>query len=247
MSAYGTYDSEYGVADEGAPFSNFENAFSEKAVRMGFIRKVYGILMVQLAITLGFIALFLYVPAVKKFTSTHIELFWIALVLMFILMIILVCCDKVRRTSPTNIFILMAFTVLESFLLGFAAGGYDSDEVVMAVGICAVVSLGLTIFAFQTKWDFTLCGGFLFVSVLILILFGFICIFIPGRVVSLVYASLGALIFSLYLVYDTQLMIGGSHRYSISPEEYIFAALNLYLDIINLFLFILQIISSAKD
>ncbi|XP_076337101.1 protein lifeguard 1-like isoform X2 [Tachypleus tridentatus] len=231
MSAYGTYDAEYGAADEGVPFSNFENSFSEKTIRMGFIRKVYGILMVQLSITLGFIALFLYVPKVQKFTATHIELFWIALVLMFILMIVLVCCDKVRRTSPTNIFILIAFTVLESFLLGFAAGGYKADEVVMAVGICAVVSLGLTIFAFQTKWDFTMCGGFLFVAVLILFVFGFICIFIPGR----------------YLVYDTQLMIGGNHRYSISPEEYIFAALNLYLDIINLFLFILQIISSARD
>ena len=49
-----------------------------------------------------------------------------------------------------------------------------------------------------------------------------------------------------YLVYDTQIMMGGGKMYSISPEEYIFAALNLYLDIINLFLYILQIISAAR-
>lgn len=43
-----------------------------------------------------------------------------------------------------------------------------------------------------------------------------------------------------YLVFDTQLMLGGKHRYALSPEEYIFAALNLYLDIINMFLYILS-------
>jgi FtsH-binding integral membrane protein len=50
-----------------------------------------------------------------------------------------------------------------------------------------------------------------------------------------------------YLVFDTQLMMGGKHRYSLSPEEYIFAALNLYLDIINLFLYILSIIGMSRD
>ena len=50
-----------------------------------------------------------------------------------------------------------------------------------------------------------------------------------------------------YIVFDTQMMLGGKHKYSVSPEEYIFAALNLYLDIVNLFLFLLSIIGSARD
>ena len=60
------------------------------------------------------------------------------------------------------------------------------------------------------------------------------------------YGCIGALIFSLYIVYDTQLMMGGKHKYSLSPEEYIFAALNLYLDIINLFLYLLSIFGNSK-
>ena len=51
----------------------------------------------------------------------------------------------------------------------------------------------------------------------------------------------GALLFSCYLVYDTQLMMGGGHAYSLSPEEYVFAALNIYLDVVNIFLCILGI------
>lgn len=53
--------------------------------------------------------------------------------------------------------------------------------------------------------------------------------------------------FTRYLVYDTQLMMGGKHKYSISPEEYIFAALNLYLDIVNIFLYILTIIGASRS
>ncbi len=61
------------------------------------------------------------------------------------------------------------------------------------------------------------------------------------------YASAGALIFSMYIVYDTQLMMGGNHKLSIDPEEYVFAALSLYLDIVNLFLYILTIIGAARS
>jgi len=61
-----------------------------------------------------------------------------------------------------------------------------------------------------------------------------------GKAVSVV------LIIVQYLVVDTQLMVGGHHKYSLSPEEYIFAALNLYLDIINLFMFILSIVGAAR-
>nr|CAI5839935.1 unnamed protein product [Callosobruchus analis] len=90
-------------------------------------------------------------------------------------------------------------------------------------------------------------GGVLFVAALILFLFGIIAIFIRSNIVNLIYASLGALIFSVYLVYDTQLMMGGKHKYSISPEEYIFAAINIYIDIVNIFMFVLQIIGHTRD
>lgn len=50
----------------------------------------------------------------------------------------------------------------------------------------------------------------------------------------------------LYLIFDTQLIIGGRHKFAITPEEYIFAALTLYVDVITLFLYILEIVSRAS-
>ena len=76
------------------------------------------------------------------------------------------------------------------------------------------------------------------------------------------------MIFSLFIVFDTQLLIGGNHKvrqrksrqhllelfaanplsqYSLEPEEYVFAALSLYLDIVNLFLYLLVIIGVSGE
>ena len=61
------------------------------------------------------------------------------------------------------------------------------------------------------------------------------------------YGVAGALIFSLYIIYDTQLMMGGKHEYALDPEEYVFASLNIYLDVINLFLYILMIVGGSRS
>jgi FtsH-binding integral membrane protein len=60
-----------------------------------------------------------------------------------------------------------------------------------------------------------------------------------------VYAWLAAVLFSLFLAYDTQLLVGG-RRYELSPEEYIFGALNLYLDVVYLFLIILSLVGGGS-
>lgn len=221
--------------------------FSDKSIRNGFIRKVYSILMVQLLITLGMIALFLYHQPTTKFVRSHPELFWICFVAVIVLIICMACCTNVRRKAPLNFIFLFLFTIAEGFLLATAASTYKSEEVLLAVGITAAVCLALTLFAFQTKFDFTGLHSILFVALIIFLIFGIIAMIWHGKTMTLVYASLGALLFSIYLIYDTQMMIGGNHKYSISPEEYIFAALNLYIDVINIFIYILAIIGTSRD
>lgn len=121
-------------------------------------------------------------------------------------------------------------------------------QVMLAVGICAVLCFALTVFAFQTKIDFTVMGGILMAACLILFIFGIVLMFFtPSKPVRLIYAGFGTFLFSVYLIYDTQLMVGGSHKYSISPEEYVFAALNIYLDIVTIFIYILSIIGETRD
>ncbi|XP_052253427.1 protein lifeguard 1-like [Dreissena polymorpha] len=230
--------------EERSHFANDDfSGFSEKEVRHGFIRKVYGILMAQLVITFAIMCIFIYSEPVKEFVHDpkNVWLMIVVMVATFVVLIALACCPNVRRSFPTNMILLTVFTVLEGFMLGVVSGKYKTEYVLMAVGITAVVTLSLTIFAFQTKWDFTMMGGLLFVLLIVLFCFGILCAIFRSDIANIVYSCLGALLFSAYLVFDTQMMMGGKHQYAISPEEYIFAALNLYLDIINLFLFILAI------
>ncbi|XP_058837019.1 protein lifeguard 2-like [Topomyia yanbarensis] len=235
----------YGIYPDPEDQSVKRFEFSDEIIRRGFIRKVYSILTVQLGITIGFIALFMYHEPTKLLVQQNPQLFWVALGIMLITLISMACCSSVRRQTPVNYIFLILFTIAESFLLGVTAAHFSSEEVLFAICITAIVCFGLTMFAFQTKCDFTVLGGVLFVAILILLLFGIISIFFPGKTITLVYASCAALLFSIYLVYDTQRMMGGEHQHSISPDEYIFATLSLYLDIINIFLSILTLLTRS--
>merc|ERR1719343_1370915 len=62
----------------------------------------------------------------------------------------------------------------------------------------------------------------------------------------MMYDFVGVLLFTFYIVYDTQLIIGGSHKVQFSIDDYCFAALNLYLDVINLFQQILRLLGDQK-
>ena len=56
----------------------------------------------------------------------------------------------------------------------------------------------------------------------------------------LIYALIGTLLFAGFIVYDTQLIVGGKHKkLQFGIDDYVFAALNLYLDVINMFYYLL--------
>lgn len=224
-----------------------DNVFSDSSIRRGFIRKVYLTLMVQLLVTVGIICAFLFWPALKSWTWQNYWFSYTMMVVVMVLVVALACCDNLRRQVPLNFIALSLFTVAEGLMLGAVAAYYDAEAVLWAMSATALVSLALSLFAFQTKWDFTMLNGCLWVSLWTLISFGLLCAILRTQYVYIVYACLGTLIFSLYLVFDTQLIVGGKHRrYEVSPEEYVFAALNLYLDIVNLFLMLLQLIGLCR-
>lgn len=221
--------------------------FSDKSIRQKFISKVYCILMFQLLITLGFVSLGTFHEPTKLFIKSNPMLSILAIVVTFGTLIALACCENLRRNSPTNFILLFVFTIAESFLLAVTVSRYYPSQVLMALGLTTLICFALTVFALQTKIDFTVMGGFLMVAAIVLLVVSIVAMFFPGKLMTLIIASAGAIIFSLYLIYDTQMMVGGDHKYSISPEEYVFAALTIYVDVINIFIYILTIIGASGD
>lgn len=137
--------------------------------------------------------------------------------------------------------LLLSFFFSAAYLIGVVSSFYNTNAVLIAFGICMGVTIGLTIFACQTKIDFTVCAGVLVSLLWSLIIFGFLMIWFRSQALMTFYAWIGAFIFSCFIVVDTQMIVGGKHALQFTPDDYIAAALNLYLDIVNLFLYILRI------
>lgn len=188
--------------------------------------------MAQLLMTFAIIVVFMFNDTLKVIVVTNPVIFWPAFIVLLVTMLIMACCDDVRREIPLNYISLAIFTLAESLLLAIVTCQYDSLEILLAVATTAAICLTLSLYAWQTKYDFTMMGLF--------------TIFLPLRGLLLVYSSFGVVLFGVYMIYDTQLMMGGQYKYSVNPEEYVFAALNLYLDIINIFLHILSLVMSGR-
>ncbi|GCB68629.1 protein lifeguard 1-like [Scyliorhinus torazame] len=220
--------------------------FEDKNIRRAFIRKVYMVLTLQLLVTFIFVCVCTFVSDAKRFVRRTPWIYYASYGVFFVTLIALSCCGQIRRKHPWNLIALSILTLSMSYMAGMIASFYSTDSVVMAVGITAAVCFTVVIFSMQTKYDFTSCMGVMLVSAVVLFFFGILCIFIQNRILQIVYASVGALIFTVFLAIDTQ-MILGNKQLVISPEEYVFAALNLYTDIINIFMFLMTIIGSTRE
>ena len=104
----------------------------------------------------------------------------------------------------------------------------------------------LVLFAAQTAVDFTTMHGMLFTLLVGLIVMGILGVWFASDFIRIVYATLGAVIFSAYLVADVQTIMGGK-TYRIGPDEHVFAAVVVFLDVMNLFLMVLNLVGFARE
>ncbi|KAL5010826.1 hypothetical protein ScPMuIL_013131 [Solemya velum] len=154
-------------------------SFSDKAIRHAFIKKVYLILMTQLLITFAFICMFSLIPSVKQWLRTDgAWCYYVSYGTFLVTYFVLVCCPSVRRKFPGNFICLLIFTLAFSYLVGTISSFYDTGSVFVAAGITAAVCLSISLFAIQTKIDFTMCTGLLFALMMVLIFFGFSCLIV---------------------------------------------------------------------
>jgi hypothetical protein len=87
--------------------------------------------------------------------------------------------------------------------VGYVIILYDPAVVIMAAFMTLGITVALTIYAFLTKEDFTVCGGMLFIMISALLMFGLFTIFVGGVFLHKVYCLIGACIYGIYIVYDT--------------------------------------------
>jgi FtsH-binding integral membrane protein len=209
-------------------------------IRNQFIRKVYTILTVQLIATGGVSCVSFFNEGYKTWIQSHEGLVWGSLIGS---MVFLGLTFWKRKSYPTNMLFLSLFTLTEAYTISVIVSFYKSTVVLQAVLITAGIFIFLTAFACQTRYDFTSWMPYLFGALWGLLMFGLVAVFFPyNSTVELIYGGVAALLFSGYILVDTQLVLRRHH-----VEEEIAAAISLYLDIINLFLAILRILNSQQN
>lgn len=207
-------------------------------IRMAFLRKVYGLLGIQLLITTLFAACCMFTPIIRFYIHNNEWLMSVAFIASLGLIIAL---HIKRRETPLNFILLALFTVVQAYTVGVICTYFDQLAVIQAFFITFSVVAFLTLYTLQTKRDFSSWGVGLFAAIWVLLIAGMLQIFMGTTVMELGISVGGALIFSLFIMFDTQMIMQ-----KVSPEEYILATINLYLDIINLFMYILRILESSR-
>lgn len=207
------------------------SADSSRAHLMSFLKATYQLFAGSLlAATAGaYIGL--------DMVATIASWYWGLVILEFILLFGLFA---VKNKPGINLAVLFGFT----FISGLTITPLLSNILLMPSGASIVAQAflmtsvafgGISVFAMTTKRDFSGMGKMLFIALIILIVGSISNIFFQSPLLQLGIAGVGALLFSAFILYDTQQIIKGGFE---TPIE---AAIALYLDFFNLFVMLLQL------
>ena len=139
-----------------------------------------------------------------------------------------------------NLALLFAFTFLTGLtltpLLSAVLGMPNGASAVVSAFLMTTIIFGaMSVYAMKTSRDLASWGRVLFISVIVILIGSVVNIFLGSSLLQVGIAAIATLIFSLYIAFDTQMLLRGAFS---SPVE---AAIALYLDVLNIFISLLQL------
>ena len=214
----------------------------------GFLVKVYGIISVQLLITLIVILIF-QKESIKNYFIEHESLTGVLNFLcvcgFIVTLIILAVKQDLSKQVPYNYISLFIMTIFLSFMCAFFSLNFSVESVIFCIVLTAISSIAITIYAYYSTTNWGTIKALLFVIIGQSGGFIFFMLIFNNPVTEMVMCLFGTLLFGVYLVYDTQIIM---RKYGTvyGVDDYIFASIQIYLDIINLFMIILSAFGNNK-
>ena len=208
--------------------------------RKAFIKKVYVLLCLELTWTVIFSGTVVGVPVLREGIKKTKGLVIASCVICVALVIAILTNKKLAKRVPYNYVAILFFCLFESYVVAFICAYYEPVVVFCAVLVTMSVALSLTFYAWKTKTDFTASRGILVSIAMSLLVSGFLMIFFYSHYASLIFCEFVVIIYSIFIVYDTQLIAGGRYE-EITFDDYIIASLILFVDIVGLLVYILTL------
>ncbi|XP_076681197.1 protein lifeguard 3-like [Andrena cerasifolii] len=222
--------------------------FKEANVRRSFVRKVFCILTLQLLFTSCVIAIFLFVDAARKFMIMHWYLWIIAMICFTISYCAISLSETVRRKAPFNYIWLIKLTLAMSYLAAFSSVAYEIETIFMALGMTTLITFGVGLLATFSKFDLTMRTGMVMIvglaSIVSIFVMVIVLMFTYIKVFHLLISIIGMVLLSMYLYFDVQTIMGG-RRIELNPDEVIFATVQIYVDVVLLYQYVLMFMARA--
>ena len=209
--------------------------------RATLVRRTYGLVFLSIIVTMLGVAFTSTQPGLQAAVIQHPFITFIAMFApLFMVM-------RDPRTFPKNIILTFLFTFIEGIYIApflfFAET--RSPGIVGQAGLLTLTAFGaLTLFTVASRRDFSAWGSFFFVGLIVLLLTSLLnAFFFHSTTAGLWIAAGGVLVFSGLLVFDTWRITRSGQ---LGPEDYAMAAVTIYLDLLNMFMFILSLLGGNR-
>jgi FtsH-binding integral membrane protein len=213
------------------------------------MRKVYVWMSLALAIT-GFTAYGVATsPSLMQAIYANQFFFWGLIIAEFALVIgVSAAIDRLSLATATLMFIL--YSVINGALLSYIFIVYTASSVSTAFFITAGTFAAMALYGYTTKTDLTSWGKLLLMALIGLIIATLVNVFVKSSTFDLILSYVGVLIFVGLTAYDSQkikqMLLEAPDAGEAAQKVALLGALSLYLDFINLFLYLLRIFGKRE-
>ena len=217
------------------PMPQAGSAVAESQNRV--LRNTYWLLALSMLPTIAGAWVGMQMNFIRMFAAAPV----MAPLLMFGVMIGALFAVTALRNSAWGVPALFGFTFIAGLMLApilSVAGGFRNGGqlVALAGGMTAAIFFAMAAIATVTKRDFSFLGKFLFVGLIVLVVASLANLFFQVPAVSLTISAVAVLLFSMYLLHDVSNIVRGGET------NYITATLNLFLDVYNIFISLLNLL-----
>jgi modulator of FtsH protease len=242
------------------PVHDAPYAIRAPASVLPFVRRVYALLTAAIGFAIAGAMIALYagtpvalsgrgetwtVPPVVAFEMEH------GIVMLLLFVGAFFAASFARRIRGLNVLALFGYTFVTGLFvapsvfiataMATAGATMDASPVRDAFLLTGAAFTGLTAYCFITKKDFSFLGASLTTGIWVVIGASLLAMLFHSSALSLAVASVAVLLFSGYILYDTSRILRAGE-----DDDAVGAALRLFLDVVNLFLALLRILSASR-
>lgn len=229
-------------------------SYSFEKARNTSITKAYGEMTLGLLLTAAVALLGDASGLYAAFTMATGSFGWIALAVIQIGIAIYMGAKLMKISVTTARALFYGYAALTGFTLGSIFYAYSPLTIGVALFMCMALFFVLTMLSLTTKKDMLKAGPILFAALLVLLIGEVILMFVaPSNTVLMITAGIGLVIFAGLTMYDAQqtrqlfAQVQATGDMALMDKISLISAFNLYLDFVNMFLYLLQLFGSSDN